>query len=60
MTSLYQSADSFATQLAVITKPSTFLSQYLPRTLREESQVTFEGYLHQAMAWKASTVDDWA
>lgn len=53
----YQSANSFATQMAVMTRPSRFLSQYLPRTLREDSQATFERHLHDAMRWSSHTVD---
>ena len=49
MTNSYQ---DFNVQLARMTKPSQ-LDQYLPRTLRNDSNAQFTRYLHEAMGYRA-------
>ena len=52
MTSSYTSRQDFNVQLARMTKPSQ-LDQYLPRTLRNDSNAQFTRYLHEAMGYRA-------
>ena len=56
---MYSSRPDFATSMARCSATSLFLHELLPRTLAHSSQANFERYLHDAMGWKASTVDDW-
>ena len=56
MANSYTSNLDFATQLCRLTKPSK-LDQYLPRTLRNNSNASFERHLHDAMGWGSHTVD---
>ena len=60
MTSSYTSNQDFATSMARMSATSLWLHEHLPRTLAHDSQATFERHLHDAMGWKASTVNDWA
>ena len=60
MTSSYESWQDFATSMARMSATSLWLHEHLPRTLAHDSQTTFERHLHDAMGWKASTVNDWA
>ena len=52
MTSSRTSRQDFHIQLCRMTKPSK-LDQYLPRTLRNESNALFTRYLHEAMGYRA-------
>ena len=54
----YSSRQDFATTMAKISAVTPFLQEHLPRTLAADSQVSFEGYLHEAMGYKKSTVED--
>ena len=56
---LYESNQDFYTRMAKYSAPSRFLAKYLPRTLRNDSQSTFESHLHEAMGYRAHTVNDW-
>ena len=60
MSVIYQSNQDFAARMAAMSATSVWLHNHLPRTLAHDSQVTFERHLHDAMGWKASTVQDWA
>jgi len=55
---IYNSRQDFSAQLARMSQPNRVLDKYLPRTLRNDSQATFERYLHGAMGYKKSTVED--
>ena len=57
MTHTYNSRQDFSAQLARMSQPNRLLDQYMPRTLRNDSQATFERYLHGAMGWASHTVD---
>ena len=60
MTSIfYQSKQDHATRMASISQTSLFLHNLLPRTLAFDCQESYERHLHDAMGWKASTVQDW-
>lgn len=53
MTNVYNSRQDFSAQLARMAQPNRLLDQYMPRTLRNDSQATFERYLHGAMGYRA-------
>jgi len=53
MTVTYNSRQDFSAQLARMSQPNSLLDQYMPRTLRNDSQATFERYLHGAMGYRA-------
>ena len=59
MTVTYESLQDFYTGLAAHSITSAFVRSCLPRTLANKCDVSYERYLHQAMGWKASTVNDW-
>ena len=52
-----ESDQDFATRMAVYSRPST-LCQYLPRVLRNDSQASFERYLHEAMGYRAEHLNE--
>lgn len=53
MANTYNSRQDFSAQLARMSQPNRLLDQYMPRTLRNDSQATFERYLHGAMGYRA-------
>ena len=55
----FDSRQDFAIKMASIAATSSFLHNLLPRTLAHSCQTSYERHLHDAMGWKASTVDDW-
>ena len=57
--SIYNSRQDFSTQMAVLAKPFQGGFRLFGRTLASENQTQFENYLHDAMGWKSSTVNDW-
>ena len=60
MTNLeYNSLQDFYTQLSAIAKPITDSHRILGRTMASDCENHFTDYLHSAMGWKSSTVDDW-
>jgi len=59
MTVAYESRQDFYTLLATTSATSAFVRRCLPRTLANRCDASHERYLHQAMGWKASTVNDW-
>ena len=59
MTVTLCSNQDFATRMASFAKPNRVLDRYMPRTLRNDSQVTFERHLHDAMGYRSHTVSDW-
>jgi len=64
---IYTSNQDFATGMARITamtlqgsdEHKAWRHEYY-RTGTNDNQQEFEGYLHEAMGYKASTVNDWA
>ena len=67
MSIAYNSDQDFATTMAYISAitltGSPALNKYRAETYRSETnenQRQFEGFLHRAMGYKASTVNDWA
>ena len=60
----YSSRQDFATTMAASQANILRLNQKMPeffsRTQKEQDQETFARYLHSAMGWKKSTVQDWA
>ena len=59
MTVTYESRQDFYTGLAATASSTCYLRSCLPRTLANKCDASHERYLHQAMGWKASTVNDW-
>lgn len=53
----YRSKQDFNAQLARISQPNRILDQYMSRVLRNDSQVTFERYLHKAMGYRADQLE---
>jgi hypothetical protein len=53
------SLQDFYTQLSAIAKPINNSHRYFGRTTASNQENQFTDYLHQAMGWKSSTVDDW-
>jgi len=67
MSIAYSSDQDFAVTMAHISAitltGSPALNKYRAETYRcetQENQRQFEGFLHRAMGYKASTVNDWA
>jgi len=55
---IYNSTQDFYTQMAAIAKPITASHRILGRTMTSDHENKFAEYLHLAMGWKTSTVDD--
>jgi len=55
----YNSMQDFYTQMTAIAKPITNSHRILGRTMSSDHEDKFTEYLHSAMGWKTSTVDDW-
>ena len=53
---LYESNQDFAARMARFAAPNRVLDKYMHRTLRNESQATFERHLHEAMGYRSHTV----
>lgn len=51
-----ESDQDFATRMAVYSRPGA-LCKWLPRVLANDSQATFERYLHEAMGYRAEHSD---
>ena len=56
---LYESRQDFYARMAKHSAPNPALNKYLPRSLVEASQTTFEAHLHEAMGYRSHTVSDW-
>ena len=55
---IYDSRQDFATKMARIAAPSEVTFKWLPRTMAHDAQTHFEMFLHDAMGYKRSTVED--
>lgn len=56
--STYDSRQNFAVKMARISAPSEATFKWLPRTMAHDAQTHFEMFLHDAMGYKRSTVED--